>query len=298
MIQKVLQLATISREKRSADISVISLLVKDQNWRSLRYMLNSRRPEVVDFLKTASCTETILHLCCRFYPPIDILRAVYECNPSAVAERNETGRFPIHVACIGGASLKVIEFLIKKTSNLVATAQDVTGKTPLHLACEYYVYKYNPLWKKTRDVSAENAVIDVVKMLCAQYPDMVNIEDNEGRVAIETAIEFECSIKVIKAIQKASEKDWRIRRGRQLCHSDVKKEFQFEINSKRRILEQEFIANYSQETNGTSMSQSSTDIDGTQANQSWTRNPPRKEECIAQGIRLPVHVPRSSPATS
>ena len=200
-------------------------------------MLNSRRAEVVQFMKpAASGTETILHLCCRFYPPCDILRAIYECNPQAVDQVDETGRFPIHVACFGGASLKVIEFLIEKTSQLAATAQDATGKTTLHLTCEYYVWNYNPLWKKARDISAEDAVIDVVKMLCDQYPDMVNIDDDEGRVAIETAIEFESSIKVIKAIQKASAKDWRIRRDRQLSHSDVKEEFQFEMSSKRRIL--------------------------------------------------------------
>ena len=232
-----------SRENIAMDVNLIPQLISEQNWRSLRYMLSTGLNDVVEYVKADSTSdapeESILHWCCRFHPPLDVLQVFYECDPQAADQADQAGRFAIHTACRFGASCNAIEFLIKMTNVAALKAQDKTGKTPLHLTCEHFMRNYDPLLNRDEGISAEEAFIDIVRMLCLDAPDVVNIEDDEDQTALEIAIESGAPLKVVKRLQKTSEKDWRARRGGPGSHADMQKQFQIQTDSKRFLPENE-----------------------------------------------------------
>mmetsp|Transcript_25262 Transcript_25262/g.38896 ORF Transcript_25262/g.38896 Transcript_25262/m.38896 type:complete len:173 (-) Transcript_25262:125-643(-) len=50
---------------------------------------------------------------------------------------------------------------------------------------------------------------ELVNILCSEAPDMVNLEDMYGMTAIEYALDAENPLRVVKRIQKVSEKFWK-----------------------------------------------------------------------------------------
>jgi hypothetical protein len=98
-------------------------------------------------------------------------------------------------------------------------AQDITGKLPLHLACEHYSKNYDA--KRERDIPMKQAIVTVVNSLYRAAPSTINLEDMEGLSALEYAIEYEAGLRVVKDLQKASEKDWKSRRSSSEANHDT-----------------------------------------------------------------------------
>mmetsp|Transcript_55681 Transcript_55681/g.82846 ORF Transcript_55681/g.82846 Transcript_55681/m.82846 type:complete len:391 (+) Transcript_55681:102-1274(+) len=90
--------------------------------------------------KLASCEErdsmgnTVLHLACRWNPPVTFIEAVIQADPRAVSCQNECGCVPLHLACLHKASPEVISVLLQADP---ASASICSNKkrTPVHYAC-------------------------------------------------------------------------------------------------------------------------------------------------------------------
>jgi len=55
-------------------------------------------------------------------------------------------------------------------------------------------------------------MVESVRALIKAAPDAVNIEDNEETTVIESAISTDAPYDAVRAIQKASERDWKARK--------------------------------------------------------------------------------------
>eukprot|EP00546_Thalassionema_frauenfeldii_P014848 CAMPEP_0178908782 /NCGR_PEP_ID=MMETSP0786-20121207/8115_1 /TAXON_ID=186022 /ORGANISM="Thalassionema frauenfeldii, Strain CCMP 1798" /LENGTH=162 /DNA_ID=CAMNT_0020580725 /DNA_START=392 /DNA_END=880 /DNA_ORIENTATION=+ len=108
------------------------------------------------------------------------------------------------------------------------------GKTPLHLLAQYYVENY--VESLSDYVPVEKAMVEVVKTVCVAAKDIVNLEDHNDMSALEIALECNAPLKVIKAIQRASEKDWKARQSVHSRHDLIRCDMmKRQENSKRRL---------------------------------------------------------------
>mmetsp|Transcript_2562 Transcript_2562/g.3622 ORF Transcript_2562/g.3622 Transcript_2562/m.3622 type:complete len:298 (+) Transcript_2562:164-1057(+) len=239
MMKKIYRRGSLggSKEKeKSYDVSKLPEWIQNQEWRIIRSLFANARQDAVQFISEKS-QEPVLHLVCRYHPPIDIVRLLYHAFPNAICIANAVGRYPIHLACRCGASPTVIQFLIKK-NQLVASLQDSTGRTPLHITCEFYSRTYDPMLEGSKSLSPEEAITEVVLVLCEVAPGSVNLEDREDRSPTEAAIEFGAPLKVVKKIQKTSEKDWKSRR--RLSEEDEKRSHAFiQLEIKKQVEEKQ-----------------------------------------------------------
>jgi hypothetical protein len=223
---------------RSIDVGLVRRLIKNHDWASLVFLSGSRRD---DFRITISEMENdglpIVHLCCRNQAPLRVYRALYKCRPQSFEKFDRNGRFPIHEALKSGATSDVIHFLIENTSMLGASAQDKAGKTPLHILCEYYIWLYRPLLDANENLW-EETLLDILHRLCEKDRSTVNVEDDEGRTAIEIALENGAPYEFIRTLQRTSAGEWRSRRDFKLSHDDMQELYLRQVETKRRLLEQ------------------------------------------------------------
>jgi ankyrin repeat protein len=258
---------TKQKASKKLDVSRIPHLISRQDWRALRYMFANIKPAMSAYIcvednaqdDDAPPKETIMHLCCRFYPPLDILFGLYECNPKALFTADQWGQFPLHTACRCGASFDIIALFLMKESKDLLTAQDKIGKTPLHLMCEYFMQSYDPMLGDADGISPQDAMLEIIQRMYAASTSIVNIEDDEGSTALEIAIECGAPLTVVKKLQKASERDWKARRFGQESHEQMRNQFQKQLSSKREMLEEDTSALLQQAVLALSMSDKQVD---------------------------------------
>jgi ankyrin repeat protein len=126
----------------------------------------------------------------------------------AIHFSDHLGRLPLHYACQHCASPHIVSFLLHTDPSL-ACQQDITGKTPLHLACQYYVRSYCPYLQLKSSLSADDAAMAVIHEICESIPSAVNVEDVEGRTALEYAIEAGLPFNLVRKLQKTSVYIWK-----------------------------------------------------------------------------------------
>lgn len=149
--------------------------------------------------------------------------------------QDEMGRLPLHVAAKWGASYRLIVYLVEKDPR-AASVKDKLGKTPLHLLCENYTQSTD---LGIQDVSTEVNMIEAARALIRAAPDSVNIEDNDEMTAIEYAIQSDAPLKVVRLIQKASERDWKDRKSSMPGESHVSIEEKLVRDQQQKQKEQE-----------------------------------------------------------
>ena len=86
----------------SREMDRIPKLIANQRWRSLKSLLSSDRfldQVSSSFADRNDAQESLLHYCCRFHPPINVVMKLYELCPKVLCEANKSGKFPLHLAC-------------------------------------------------------------------------------------------------------------------------------------------------------------------------------------------------------
>lgn len=233
------RIALCKAMNRSLDIGLVLRLIRNQDWTSLVFLSGSRRD---DFSAIISDMENdglpIVHLCCQNQAPLRVYQALHKCRPHSFEKIDRDRRFPIHEALISGATPDVIHFLIENTSMLGASAQDKVGKTSIHLLCEFYIWLYRPL-QEVNEKLWEETLIDLLHRLCEKDRSIVNVEDDEGRTAIEIAIENGAPYEFIRVLQRTSAGEWRSRRHFKMSHDDMQELYLRQVETRRRLLEQQ-----------------------------------------------------------
>ena len=97
---------------------------------------------------------TPLHRILQLQPPIDIIQKFIDYAPETLQMKDIFGYLPIHIACMDGASLEVIQALVNSYPESITV--DFRGYLPLHLACQ------------------SNASLEVLNFLINSYPDGID----------------------------------------------------------------------------------------------------------------------------
>mmetsp|Transcript_3428 Transcript_3428/g.3239 ORF Transcript_3428/g.3239 Transcript_3428/m.3239 type:complete len:234 (-) Transcript_3428:40-741(-) len=197
----------------------LSKLLARQQWSELMKHISSNP----DILNSPDRDESFFHEICRFQPPLHVVEEIVGLSPSSLVLENDLGQFPLHVAAQNGASPEVISYLCKSNTKS-SGVQDNMGKTPLHLASESYANKYTH--QQDRKLPLEEALLLTVKILIRSSPHTVNLEDADDISVLEYAIDSDVDLKVIRVIQKASEKDWKKRSTRGKKHASIESNLQ------------------------------------------------------------------------
>lgn len=93
---------------------------------------------------------------------LELVAAIYNTYPDAVAKRSNSYRFPLHCAAANSSSSSEIIFMLYKMYPYAAGAKTKTGKTPLHTGAAF------------------SGSPDAIKALCILYPQSAKIKDKSG----------------------------------------------------------------------------------------------------------------------
>ena len=100
------------------------------------------------------------------------------------------GAYPLHMAVGSGASLEVVEMLLKEAGDVAATKTNKFGETALHVA-----------------LRSQTSSPEVVKVLIQAAPTALHVREKKGgNLPIHYAAKFGCSNSV--AVAKALLENW------------------------------------------------------------------------------------------
>lgn len=151
--------------------------------------------------------------------PIDVIDAIIRADRSLITNRDVFGLNVLHLGCLNGASLSIIQYIARCYGSLLRQL-DVDRRTPLHHAVEYAIHCV------LEDQDAYFYYIEVLEELCQIAPDLVIIQDVTGispidmvqDVKVRTEVEsmeydrLEIVYDVLKSASiedyKAKQKDW------------------------------------------------------------------------------------------
>ena len=194
--------------------------------------------------------ETVLHTSCRHQPPLEIIELIIDKFPEAVCAKTlKEKQYPLHVAAANGAHPEVISLLILKNPS-AASSSDYYGRTPLHLACESYFITFKEEkepnlggkatgsaeenFQKQQPLDVETAMLQTVRAMTKNFPEIVNIHDNEDMTALEYAICSNIPLPIVQSIQRASERFFKLQKEKSLnsLRASIVEETQPSSNSK------------------------------------------------------------------
>eukprot|EP00804_Cyclotella_cryptica_P020506 CCRYP_019411-RA/>CCRYP_019411-RA protein AED:0.14 eAED:0.14 QI:0/0/0/1/1/1/3/0/361 len=193
----------------------VSKLISSEKWRALDLVLwsasnnttscGSSPDDISDAAEDDAVPSLhIVHFACRFNPPRSIIKRLASTYPAGINTPDKTGRLPLHHAAKWGASHRLIKCLIEMDPSAVR-AKDSEGKTPIHHLCLHYVDAFRPN-KELGDVSVEQCMLQSINVLLEADPSILTMEDNLEATALEYAIESNAPYRVVRRLQKASER--------------------------------------------------------------------------------------------
>uniref|UniRef100_A0A6V2BLJ0 Uncharacterized protein n=1 Tax=Ditylum brightwellii TaxID=49249 RepID=A0A6V2BLJ0_9STRA len=136
-------------------------------------------------------------------------------------QNDETGRTPLHNACINHAALSVIQQILN-TDNYIR-AKDSFGETPLHYACQFGAsfsivsllletcpeavkdvgrYGWTPLHVAIRNKTAS---LEVIQLLMEKWPEAMRVEDENGCCPLHLACRNRASVDVVRLLVERCE---------------------------------------------------------------------------------------------
>jgi len=185
----------------------LSSLIEHQRWRKLNnnVVKQLRQPKNVR-CTCEKCThqQSLLHFACNFRPPLYVVRNLLEFDAFNASGIDSKRRYPLHLALEYESAVEVVKFLIESNKAAVI-AQDVYGKTPLHmvvLKCAEKIER-NELQDFGGIISFIDSVemLELILLLCDAVPSAPFVEDNNGMTALEYAIDVEADYELVKALQ-------------------------------------------------------------------------------------------------
>ena len=170
-----LQANTASASSASASSSTSSPTLSSSPKQMIDWMLSTTDGRRSTNVRCRRGGWTPLHLCCRLVViPEEIVLALVDCNPSAIAIPDDDGENCIHLACRYGLSEAIIERLIALSPQSAFVARDEeNGEIPLHAAIHH------------------SASPDVLNALVSASPESIRSCNDNGQSALHLACECE-----------------------------------------------------------------------------------------------------------
>ena len=172
-------------------------LVHESKWSTLQQVLVSGKSGYASF-HVEACTDTILHDSIYLGAPPHVLMLLASQFPETLSHIDNQKRYPIHAACASGSSPSFIAHCINSCPTSVK-AKDKSGKTALHLLCQYY--KESNSKNQLPYQNAERNMEQILWIIYRSAPATIIAEDNDGVCAIEYALQSNVSIGFFKTLQ-------------------------------------------------------------------------------------------------
>jgi len=151
----------------SADHPHLFQYVVRRNWKKLCRLLKRKKGDYIESCKARDSTG--LSLFCFAIAsgaPNDVLDTILKIDPKQSHSADCFGATPLHIACLNGAPVRAIKYLIKIRGELVK-AQDIDLRVPLHHAVECLV----------RDEISFHDGIECIQRLCDADSTLIHSTD-------------------------------------------------------------------------------------------------------------------------
>lgn len=154
-------------------------LVEFKEWDKIRKIFSQSTTRASSFCSEVYEAElTSLGLAICQNAPTDIIESMIKIDPSLISGRDVFGLNVLHLGCLNGASLRIVELILRNHGYLVKEV-DGDGRSPLHHATEYATYC------ALEDVEDHFYYIEVVEAVCHFAPGMTIIPDKHGVTPID-----------------------------------------------------------------------------------------------------------------
>ena len=118
----------------SENQSAMFKYIEGQKWKKLRKIL-ARNAGKEQRTERDESGLSLLGMALGFEAPLDIIKAILAMDPAQAGSRDFYGATPLHVACLNGASLEAVLYLLLTKKELASTL-DKDRRIPLHHAVE------------------------------------------------------------------------------------------------------------------------------------------------------------------
>mmetsp|Transcript_26982 Transcript_26982/g.39947 ORF Transcript_26982/g.39947 Transcript_26982/m.39947 type:complete len:331 (+) Transcript_26982:99-1091(+) len=118
----------------SENQSAMFKYIEGQKWVKLRKIL-ARNAGKEQRTERDESGLSLLGMALGFEAPLDVIKAILEMDPAQAGSRDFYGATPLHVACLNGASLEAVLYLLGTKKELASTP-DKDRRIPLHHAVE------------------------------------------------------------------------------------------------------------------------------------------------------------------
>ena len=127
--------------------------------------------------KTDETKLTILGMVLGSRAPYDVVEKVIDIHPAFVIKPDKFNALPIHVACLNGTTVQILQLLLERGGIGTLRHSDSDGRVPLHHAVEFATTKRLP-----GEIPVdEEEVFAVVEFLCNVAAETLRNDDEKGK---------------------------------------------------------------------------------------------------------------------
>jgi ankyrin repeat protein len=133
------------------------------------------------------------------------VRYLVEYDPDALRVARATdGSYPIHVALEHGASLAVVDLLVRNQNVDATGLTNNAGETPLHVACRS--------GDSYTTVLGMNDLLEIIEFLVNQNPELVSARDEDGSAPLHVACATSARLEIVRYLVECAPEALRVAR--------------------------------------------------------------------------------------
>ena len=168
--------ATIEEEK-------IFALIESGSWDKVRKKLNTKNGKKISKM-TDGTGLSILGMALGSSAPIDIVELTLNLNPDAALSKDVFGAMPLHLGCLNGISVAVIQMIIDVDGGHSARVPDKDNRTALHHAVEYACLLPNVEDSSVMSLAFEES-LETIELLISVAPETVHFTTSRGDAPLD-----------------------------------------------------------------------------------------------------------------
>lgn len=155
-------------------------MIESEEWAQVRNFIPSSQGRKI-CKKSDTSGLSVLGMALGFHAPLDIVVKLLEIDPSSSLKPDMFRAVPLHVACLNGADLEIVNYLLDHDENSSAFCTDNDKRVALHHAVEYACN----FIQDDEAMENENDGIDVIKSLATAAPRMIHCYDIHGDTPVD-----------------------------------------------------------------------------------------------------------------